>query len=225
MIDSPDVIVFDVNGTLSDMGPLAGAFIESGAPGHLATQWFATVLRDGFAVTAAGGSAPFAQIAQDNLSRLLTEHGVPSVADGTGRIMEALRNLGVHPDVPSGVEALAGAAQLVTLSNGSAQVAQTLLETGGLLRHFTRLLSVEDAPGWKPARSAYAYAAVECGVAPSRMLLVAVHPWDIHGAHAAGLRTAWLNRSGAAYPGYFTSPDIEIPDLPALARQLATPRP
>ena len=85
---------------------------------------------------------------------------------------------------------------------------------------FTRLLSVEDAPAWKPAGASYAYAADACGTAPERMLLVAVHPWDIHGAHAAGLRTAWINRDGGAYPSYLSPPDVEAPDLPGLAARL-----
>jgi 2-haloacid dehalogenase len=51
-------------------------------------------------------------------------------------------------------------------------------------------------------------------------MLVSVHPWDIDGAARAGLRTGWLNRNGARYPSYFTAPDVEATDLPALARLL-----
>lgn len=52
------------------------------------------------------------------------------------------------------------------------------------------------------------------------MLLVAVHPWDIHGAARAGLGTAWVNRSGAPYPAYFAEPDYTVTSLPELARTL-----
>ena len=52
------------------------------------------------------------------------------------------------------------------------------------------------------------------------MLLVAVHPWDIHGAHQAGMRTGWIIRQPAPYPGYFAAPDLQAPDLGALARQI-----
>lgn len=58
----PRLILFDVNETLSDMSALADRFTEVGAPGHLAETWFAGLLRDGFALTAAGASAPFAEI-------------------------------------------------------------------------------------------------------------------------------------------------------------------
>ncbi|QYF75541.1 OsmC family protein [Cryobacterium sp. PAMC25264] len=53
------------------------------------------------------------------------------------------------------------------------------------------------------------------------MLLVAVHPWDIHGAAEAGLATAWLNRGGDTYPSYFTAPDYTVTRLAELATVLA----
>ena len=52
------------------------------------------------------------------------------------------------------------------------------------------------------------------------MMLIAVHPWDIHGANRAGMRTGWINRGGAPYPGYFAAPDVRAPDLAALAEQI-----
>lgn len=33
--------------------------------------------------------------------------------------------------------------------------------------------------------------------------------------------TAWINRTGASYPSYFTAPDIEAEDLVALGGKLA----
>lgn len=220
MTTSPSVIVFDVNETLSDMAPLGEAFAAAGAPEHLARIWFAGILRDGFAVAAAGGNAAFAEIAQDSLARLLAESGDAVDDAATASIMSVLKSLPVHPDVVPGIEALSPVAELVTLSNGSASVAETLLGSAGIREHFRALLSVDDAPAWKPMRSSYAYAAAECGRPADRLMLVAVHPWDIHGAHEAGLRTAWVNRTGSRYPGYFARPDLEVTDLPSLAAQL-----
>ena len=53
------------------------------------------------------------------------------------------------------------------------------------------------------------------------MLLVAVHPWDIHGAARAGLQTAWVNRSGAAYPSYFAAPDHVVDSVQELSGSLS----
>lgn len=63
----PAVVVFDVNETLSDMSPTAGRFEDVGAPGHLATTWFAGLLRDGFAQTATDSSEPFARVGTESL--------------------------------------------------------------------------------------------------------------------------------------------------------------
>lgn len=134
--------------------------------------------------------------------------------------MTALTSLPVHDDVVPGVESLADLAELVTLSNGATSVADSLFEKAGIRGRFTRLLSVADAPRWKPAAEAYRYAAAELDCRPGELLLVAVHPWDIHGAHRAGLRTAWINRTGAAYPAYFDAPDVEAGSLIDLTEQL-----
>ncbi|HEU5421864.1 MAG TPA: haloacid dehalogenase type II [Streptosporangiaceae bacterium] len=192
----PSVIVFDVNETRSDMAPMAGRFTGVGAPGLLAAAWFAAVLRDGFALTAAGGREPFARLARGALDAVLagTSLNRPA-AEAADHILTGFSDLSVHPDVPDGVRLLReGGLRLVTLSNGSADVAEKLLTAAGVRGEFEQLLSVEDAPAWKPAPAAYAYAARACSVPAAQMPLVAVHPWDIHGARQAGMRAGWRNR-------------------------------
>ena len=50
--------------------------------------------------------------------------------------------------------------------------------------------------------------------------MVAVHPWDLDGAARAGLRTAWVDRTGAPYPGWCRAPDHVVPGLDLLADAL-----
>jgi len=220
----PSVIVFDVNETLSDMSPLKTRFVDVGAPDYLARVWFAALLRDGFALAAAGGSAKFALIAADVLREVLRDVALTrSLDDAVTHVMDGFAGLNLHVDIAEGIRALRDAGfRLVTLSNGSAQVAETLLTRAEIRTDFDVLLTVEDAPAWKPVRSAYSHAADACGVQPEDMLLVAVHPWDIHGAAQAGMRTAWLNRTDAAYPCYFTAPDYTVCTLGELAPRLLT---
>jgi 2-haloacid dehalogenase len=219
----PSVIVFDVNETLSDMSVLGDRFAQAGVPASLAKLWFATLLRDGFALAAAGYSGVFADIGAQVLRGLLLEAGLGAGVDAAiDHVLAGMAELTVHPDVPAGVRALKESGYgLVTLSNGAADVAESLLTRAGLREEFGLLLSVEDAAAWKPARAAYDTAASACGKSPGEMLLVAVHPWDIHGAAEAGLQTAWINRSGAAYPDYFTTPDYTIGSLDELPERLA----
>ena len=50
--------------------------------------------------------------------------------------------------------------------------------------------------------------------------MVAVHPWDLHGASRAGLRTAWVDRTGSPYPSHLPPPDLHVRSLVDLAEQL-----
>jgi 2-haloacid dehalogenase len=139
--------------------------------------------------------------------------------------MDGFSGLQVHLDVPEGLRALSGLGiRLVTLSNGSASVAEGLLERAGLRDHFERLLSVEDAGVWKPAAGAYAYALEQCDVVPMDAMLVAAHPGDIGGAHRAGLGTAWVNRARGRHPAYFKAPNLQSEFLTDLAEQCADRR-
>ncbi|WP_088319221.1 haloacid dehalogenase type II [Kineosporia sp. R_H_3] len=205
-------VLFDVNETLSDMAPLAHRFSEVGAGPHLLQTWFAALLRDGFALAAVGELRTFADLGREGLRAVL--HGVVPAADvesAVEHVMSGFAGLGLHPDVADGVRALADAGvRLATLSNGGAAVGERLLRDAGLRDRFERVLSVEDAGVWKPAAGAYRYAVAELGVAPSDLLMVAVHPWDLHGAAAAGLSTAWVNRDGRTWPETFRRPDHEV---------------
>lgn len=222
MVERPTVMVFDVNETLSDMSSLSHRFEEVGASGQLGATWFAQILRDGFALTASGDNVQFASIASSLLEATLgsVELTCP-LEEATQSLLGAFAGLPLHPDVAPGLRDLAAAGfRLVTLSNGASTVAGSLFETAGVAGVFERLLSVDDAPVWKPGSGSYRWAADRCGVEPSEMMLVAVHPWDIHGATRAGLRTAWVNRGDKGYPSYFARAELEVTSVVDLARQL-----
>ncbi|MDT0466588.1 haloacid dehalogenase type II [Streptomyces gibsoniae] len=221
----PEVLVFDVNETLTDMGPLSARLEDIGLPGHLLPIWFAGVLRDGFAVTLAGGHATFAAVARDGLRSLLARErpGTPDPGSAVDHVLAALPGLPVHPDVPDGVRALHAAGhRLVTLTNGSADTTRSVLDRVGLGDCFEAHLDVEGAGRWKPAPEAYAYALRTVGVPAERAMLVAVHPWDIDGAGRAGLSTAWLRRRPDAYPSALRPADREATGIADLARRLDT---
>lgn len=214
------MIVFDVNETLSDMSPMGQHFTAVGAPAQLAAMWFASLLRDGFALTAVGANPSFAELTAEALRAALTGR-VDDLEGAVQHIMSGLADLPVHADVVEGIRALHRLnLRLVTLSNGSTAVAQGLFDRNDVADCFERLLSVEQAPSWKPAKAAYSFALDMCGCDASEAMLVAVHPWDIHGAHQAGLATAWVNRTDAPYPGYFARADIQARSLVELAAQL-----
>jgi 2-haloacid dehalogenase len=222
----PRVVAFDVNETLTDMEPLRARFVDVGAPGHLLESWFSATLRDGFALTAAGAYAGFADVAAASLTVALAgADGLRrGVDDAVRHVLDGLRDLDLHPDVSDGMRRLSEAGvRLVTLTNGSVALSEGALARAGVLDLLERRMSVEEVRRWKPAAEPYRYAAARCGVSVEEMALVAVHPWDTDGAKRAGLMTGWVNRGSRPYPQSFIAPDVSGPDLPAVARALLSP--
>ncbi|BBE21156.1 dehalogenase [Arthrobacter sp. MN05-02] len=206
------LVLFDVNGTLSDMGRMPQHFEEIGAPPQLAALWFASVLRDGFALTVVGHNPAFGDVAEGALRVVLADQVLNrDLDDAVTHVMTALQELPVHPDVADGIRALAlEGFGVAALTNGAGATATGLLERAGVGEHVATVISVADAPRWKPARESYAHALEALGKAAGDVVLVAVHPWDVDGAARAGLRTVWLNRDGAPYPPVMTPPDHEV---------------
>ena len=140
------------------------------------------------------------------------------VDDAVAHVLDGFPLLDVHPDVPAGLQALSDAGlRVVTLTNGSLSQSEALLERAGVADLVERRLSVDDAGRWKPHRDAYAYAGKACGVPLERCALVAVHPWDVMGAGAAGMVTGWVDRRSTPWPEVLEPPDVTAPDLAGLA--------
>lgn len=223
MEPAPALAILDVNETLSDLAPLAERFEAVGAPAHLLPTWFAGTLRDGIAIAATGQYADFQDVARAALLTVLA--GAPQLRrpaeEAAGHVLAGFAALSVHPDVPDGIQRLHRAGtRIVTLTNGSASIAAGLLERAGLQELVEANIAVDEVGRWKPAPQPYHHACRALGVAVDEAVLIAAHPWDVHGAKQAGLRGAWLNRRAAPYPAVFAAPDVTATDLPGLVEQL-----
>ncbi|MBC7680529.1 MAG: haloacid dehalogenase type II [Pseudorhodobacter sp.] len=218
-----ELVVLDVNETLSDLEPLRARFTSVGAPAHLLEIWFAGTLRDGFALAASGSARPFPEVGSTVLAGLLshvTSLTVPA-EQAAAEVMEGIAALDVHPDVPAGLRVLADAGvRVVTLTNGSLPQSEQLLERAGVAELVERRLSVDDAGRWKPHPDAYRYAADQCGVRVERCAMVAVHPWDLHGAASVGMTCGWIDRQGTPWPAIFERPAVTGATLFDVARGL-----
>lgn len=184
-------VVFDVNETLLDLGGLDTVFEEFGLDANLRGTWFAQTLRDGFALTLAGKYAHFAEIA-----RITADAIAPGLGDA---LLAAFARLELHPDVVEAVEVLDGAGiPMVTLSVGNSAIAREAMERAGLAGKFRAYLSCEQVGKWKPAAEPYLFGCAELSCAPQEVVMVASHSWDLAGAEAVGMRTAWIARGESA---------------------------
>jgi len=211
MARRPLVIAFDVVETLFSLESLRHRLIDAGQPGHLLELWFARLLRDAFALCASGGFRPFADIAASALASA-TAHALPD--DTVQEIVTGFAELDPHPEVePAMRRAVDAGIDVITLTNGSADTTRTLLKRAGVQGYVRQVVSVDDIQRWKPAPEIYRHAAKSCQVEREQVALVAVHGWDTHGAHEAGLVTGWVSRLEGRYAPIFAPPDVMGDDL------------
>jgi 2-haloacid dehalogenase len=220
-------LVFDVFGTLVDWrSGVAAAFRDSGAAGdpeELAEAWrarYRPVLAE-----VNDGARPwgdFDELHLATLADLLAERGLDLGVDERHRLVHAWHRLDPWPDVRTGLDALRRERVTATLSNGHVALLVDLARHGDL--RFDCVLSAEMARVYKPAPEAYRTAARLLGTDPAELMLVAAHPWDLEGARAAGLRTAFVDRPLEYGPGSPAREDPEadesVGDLHELARRL-----
>ena len=107
---------------------------------------------------------------------------------------------------------LAARYPLVSVSNGNAD-----LERIGLKHFFQCSISARECGVAKPAAPIFHAACERLGLPPQAVLHVGDDPeLDVAGAGAAGLRSAWINRSGARWE-HAHEPDLHVSDLTELA--------
>lgn len=216
-----EVLVLDVNETLSDLTELSTRFAAAGLPEHSLDEWFAATLRDGFALTAAGAYAAFRTVGRGVLATQLAAAGVDPTEERIDSVLSGLSELSLHPDVEPGLRRLhENGLRIVTLTNGSVEMSERMFAEGGIVQLLEHRLDVSTPQRWKPHPDAYRYAADVCGVPVERMALAAVHPWDVDGAQRAGLQGIYIDRRRTPYPKAFLLPELTVPDFEALAAKL-----
>ena len=92
------------------------------------------------------------------------------------------------------------------MTNGNAD-----LERIGIGELFDGFVSASMAGAAKPARAIFDAAVKVGGARVDQTVHVGDHPlYDVHGARDAGLRTVWVNRTGAEWPDEYHAPDVEV---------------
>lgn len=202
------VVAFDVIETLFSLEPVRARMVETGLSPHALPLWFASLLRDAFALDAAGTYVPFKEVAQATLRVMMTNQGVEPTEAKVSRVVAAFAELPAHPDVRPAFEAAqAAGARIVTLTNGSADNTELLLKRAGLAEYVEMTISIDQVKRWKPTSAVYLHAAERTRVEPASLALVAAHAWDVHGAKRAGLQTGWVVRSDQTLSPIAAAPD------------------
>lgn len=220
MSDRP-LIVFDVNETLLDLETMVPIFERIFDDKAAMRLWFANLVLYSAALTVAGQYVPFTDIGAAVMKMLADTRGIEIRDTDRTELSEKFSTMPAHPDVPAAMRKLRAAGfRLFTLTDNLLEVQTRQLEHAGIVDLFERRFSADGVRRHKPAPEAYAYAASELQVQPSRLCLVACHTWDTLGAVAAGWEAALIRRPGNDVLAVGPQPHIVGDDLDDVADQL-----
>ena len=225
-MSSREVLAFDLYGTLVDpiaisgeLGRLLGG--AGGAGDEAARLWRAKQLEYSFRLTAMGRYQDFRWVTARALDFALASVGASLPAGQAERLIGLYDQLRPFPDAAPALRALAAAGhQLAVLSNGSPAMIADCLGHSGLGDFFADRISADEVRQFKPAPAVYQHAARRLGVPAGQVRLVTSNAFDCVGAAAAGMRTAWVNRSGGPFDTIGGPPDATVPALGALPAAL-----
>ena len=217
----PKVVAFDAIGTMFPLDPMRHSLMALGLPSAGLETWYATALRDALALTASGDFTPFVTVMEGALDQVLGEQDLAPPRTARRALLAQFRHLPARPDARDALRLVAQARMRpILLTNGSQAGTLSLLRQAGLDGLVERVVSVEEVGLFKPRPEVYAYAARRCRVRLNRMALVAVHPWDINGAKAAGCIGAYVT-ADRPFASTMRAPDLQAPTLAAAVRALA----
>lgn len=217
------LLVFDVNETLLDLAALDDLVAEVvGGPAGDAgprREWFDRMIRSALTVTAAGEYVAFGTLAAGALRDVAAGHGREATDDQVERLAAGIASLPPHPDVVPALGRLRGDGhRLVALTNSVLDVATAQLAASGLADLLDATYSAQQSGRLKPAPEPYRLVLER--ERSSTAVLVAAHDWDVAGAAAAGLETAFIARDGRRPFGAVAPPTYVAGDLGALVDQL-----
>ncbi|MFI0773503.1 haloacid dehalogenase type II [Streptomyces sp. NPDC021212] len=194
-----EVVVLDVLGTLVDEpGGLRAALREAvpapdtASVDAVLTLWQQYVEREQRRIAQGRRAYVNTDTIDTEAAQTVADHAGLTDPAVIARLATAGRRLPPWGDSVSGLERLARHFPVLGLSNASRTALPRLNAYAGLRWH--QALSAEAASAYKPAPEVYRLAIDTAGCAPERVLMVAAHAWDLRGARATGMRTAYVRR-------------------------------
>jgi 2-haloacid dehalogenase len=218
------VLVFDVNETLLDLSALDPLFADLLGDAAVRPQWFASMLQLSFVGGLTGQYVDFTTAQRAALRMTAARAGRPISVSAVETIVDAMRRLPAHAEVPQALGRLGDAGlRLTALTNSVLEVARAQLSNAGLADRFDGIFSADEVRALKPAPAPYRMVAKRCGVDIGDLCLIAAHPWDVSGAMAAGAQAAFVARGGAVPSPLGAQPTVIGADLTHVTDALLSP--
>ncbi len=164
----------------------------------------------------------FNRCTEQALRFVCAQLGVSLSEQAVQALMNQYLTLPAYADAPAALQSLAARGfKIVACSNGTESAVRGLLEHAGVLRHFSEIVSVDPIATFKPGPAVYQYLAAETRSPKESVWLISSNPFDVIGAKACGLRTAWVRRDPRrAFDPWEFEPDLVVPSLGELRERL-----
>jgi 2-haloacid dehalogenase len=109
---------------------------------------------------------------------------------------------------------------MIVFSNGAPHMLQALMDAAELRPYFQGFVSVDEVKTYKPSPKTYRHAARRLERPIGEVRLVSSNPFDDIGAETAGMKSAWVDRSGGLFDTLGSPPEIVVGTLTELADAL-----
>lgn len=194
-----EVIVFDILGTMVDEPGGLRAAIRDAVPGadgesveQLLTVWQGHVEHEQQCIAEKRRAYANTDVIDREAAQLVADRAGLTDPVAIARLATASQRLKPWDDSVAGLARLTRRFPVLGLSNASRATLLRLNAYAQLGWH--QALSAEEAQAYKPAPEVYRLALDAAGCPPERVLMVAAHAWDLRGAQAVGIRTAYVRR-------------------------------
>ncbi|MEV0555624.1 haloacid dehalogenase type II [Streptomyces sp. NPDC050597] len=194
-----EVVVFDILGTMVDEPGGLRAVIREAVPAsddasvdQLLTVWRNHVEREQQRIARESRTYVDAEVIDREAAQRVADRAGLTDPVAIARLATASRRLAPWGDSIAGLARLARRFPVLGLSNASRATLLRLNAYAQLAWH--QALSADEARAYKPAPEVYRLALDAAGCPPERVLMVAAHAWDLRGAQAVGMRTAYVRR-------------------------------
>ena len=220
---APEALAFDMYGTLVDPIGIRKQ-LEEYLPEEalsVAEAWRQKQLEYTFRLTAMEQYEDFEQVTRKALDYTLATAGRNLGPVHKDALMARYDDLERFADVEPGLKRLEEAGHaMVVFSNGTPRMLEALMDAAELRPYFQGFVSVDEAKAYKPSPKVYRHVAQRLGRPIGEVRLVSSNPFDDVGAEAAGMRAAWVDRSGGLFDTLGSPPEIVVGSLTELADAL-----
>lgn len=213
-------IVFDLYGTLYDLGAVAQAcedtFPARGA--QLSHAWRQKQLEYSWLRTLMERYADFDSVTEDALAFVCADLKLDLDAGTRRRLCDQYLRLPPFADMPASLRRLRDAGlPLAILSNASRRGLAQVIGNSGMKWGFDHLISVDEVQVFKPQRKVYLLAEERLGTAREHLLFVSANSWDAAAAKTFGFEVCWINRLQRPFDQLGATPSCEVSNLSEMA--------